>query len=521
MSKKREDYTLSDLLQLKMSWFFDKNPNKQDLIDYIRSMVVNNTFKGNIKLSQLFPDYVLPQTIPEINKIYFENYDKLPTIDIPEVDPTAIDKICTHDKEEYKQAITNTKNDIENYLASIQQLETEISNKYRGIHDYLGNIQEHKIKIEAYELMLSKPDEVDTAYRDNLLLYKNTEFKLCNINTNSNEITFVSKRPIVCGYYSGATRIEKEFGYAFITFGKLRNGLELKTIQFSHKFMNGNSNRHPHVNSSGTLCSGDVSHITRNIEVSLDKRLNAMYSLLTTYNPSNPYLELSKFTGELVPNTNLSLELKKLVLSPEEVLESIMGHMMKDFREGYADSFIDQNTSMLPSRLVELRENVDSRTNTNIPYKFDFSYGTLKSRYDFIEEATEKGYQEFKDAMDSLCFLNYGKYSENSRYIAFHSVVLEFRDKARNLGVTGWGYSSRKGQAYKGKFMGYDCDTAYSMSNRSDREFFMPLFMCCDAEIYEQIMTETYNWARKHYVLIEKLQDDTQDQQLDSNDIPF
>lgn len=305
MSKKRADHTLSDLLSLKMAWFREKNAAMSDAdfderINYIKQMVRLNVFKGAIKLSVVFKDYVLPTDINDINKQYFEafnNYvEEPPKFDIPKLSDDDIAPLAVISKDHFQRRLNGVKDDIGYISNSIAESHSKITKLLREISDYKQTLTTLNTDVLTYEAKLAEPEQTDTELLEQLKA--DGEFTLALVEPDGNDkaLYFVSKRPITCAYYGSNVRKECEFGHAVVKF-YLSSSSELvfSRVYFSHLILATNTAWHPHVNNSGSLCSGDASYVITNTEQPLQKRLNAIYAVLTTYNPANPYTAIEVY----------------------------------------------------------------------------------------------------------------------------------------------------------------------------------------------------------------------------------
>lgn len=366
MSKKRADHTLSDLLSLKMAWFRKKNAAMSDsdfdeLIDYIKKMVRLNVFKGAMKLSAVFKDYTLPTDINDINKQYFEafnNYVEEPSkFDIPKLPDDQIATLAVISKDHFQRRLNGVKNDITYFSNAIAEAHAKVAKLLKDISDYNQSLITLNADVLTYEAKLAEPDQVDTELLEQLKTDGEFTLALVEPDGGGKALYFVSKRPITCAYYGSNVRKECEFGHAVVKF-HLSGSSELifSRVYFSHLILATNTYWHPHVNNSGSLCSGDASHVITNPEIPLQKRLNAIYAVLTTYNAANPYIAIEVYINKR--KTSGTYLYDKL---PQPILEIFETHedLVKRIANGALYNAYNGNRMTYTSNLLESRKKDD------------------------------------------------------------------------------------------------------------------------------------------------------------------
>lgn len=294
MSKKREDHTLSDLLQLKMTWFYDKNDGRQDQIAYIKQMISINAFNQNVVLSKIFPDdYKIPESTADINKLYFTAYEATEKFDpIPQPDEV-LRELCLKDKSSYESRIRTLTTSRDNTNREVERFTTHIRDYIRKIADANTKIIEQAEEIRSLEAKIAEPDAYDEDKFAELTGLKANGSPFLVYLVRDNQVTFVSREQITCKYSNNDTYLHHNFGHAFVVLNMHRGDWSFDSVFFEYHY--DSLARHPHISSSGSICAGNVSHIIPDPSLPLIKRFNALYSLLITYNAENPYTQLEEY----------------------------------------------------------------------------------------------------------------------------------------------------------------------------------------------------------------------------------
>jgi hypothetical protein len=302
MSKKQSDYTLSDLISLKMTWFYTKNqanPILNDALEYLKTMVRGNVFKGHFKLGDVFPDYKLPDSIDLINKFYFEYLQNAPVrsgFGITRLDDATINELAVVSTDYFERQVDYFRSCIADNAQDMGNMQAKISQLYADISHLVRTNEGYNLQVSTYEAKIADGAKVDGDLLEQLSS-PHSEFEI--VAAVNRSIYFVSKSPIICAYYGSNVRKECEFGHAIVEFVKTDTcELILGKVYLSHIILPVNTAWHPHVNHEGKLCSGDASHVITNVDLPLDKRLNAIYSVLTTYNPANPYKPIEDYMNK-------------------------------------------------------------------------------------------------------------------------------------------------------------------------------------------------------------------------------
>ena len=123
-------------------------------------------------------------------------------------------------------------------------------------------------------------------------------------------------------------------------------------VYFSHLILAANTSWHPHVNSSGSLCSGDASHVITNPEMPLQKRLNAIYAVLTTYNPANPYTAIEVYIKKKNScGMHLYLDLPRPLMDVFETYEDLVKRIANNaLYHAYSGNRMSFTSNLLRSR---------------------------------------------------------------------------------------------------------------------------------------------------------------------------
>ena len=419
MSKKQSDYTLSDLISLKMSWFYNKNqdnPILDDSVNYLKTMVRNNVFKGYFKLGDIFPEYKLPDSIDGINKLYFEYLQTAPMrsgYQITRLDDDTIANLAVISTDYYQGQIDALNSRIADNVYDMDNMVKHINDYYRRISELTAVNKNYNIEIAAFEAEIAKGNTTDAELLGELT-YPHNNFELV-AEADNRYLYFVSKEPIVCTYYGSNVRKECEFGHAVIEFEKTStNKLILSRIMFSHLILGENMPWHPHVNNSGSICSGDASHVIQNVDLPLDKRLNAIYAVLTTYNPANPYKAIEEYINKLKDGKRY---LYNRLPSAVESIFVTEEDMIRRFACEWLYAAINGNRMSYTSKVQDKGE--DYRKLRNAALKWDDSrHAYLIER--FSSNDTNMTIQEVLDGVLAMGCANQGKEGYSSgKYNSF------------------------------------------------------------------------------------------------------
>jgi hypothetical protein len=418
-----------------MKWFYSKNVGKEDAVAYIKGMVASGAFKGHIPLVLLFPDYIVSAE-EEINKRYFEAFEKFvqeqTDTSIKEADSSLLAEFCTESMDNIRSCIATAESIIQGRSADAESFRREIETYKNRIVDAENNIFAAVATKEKLEVRLNQPPTVDATLLEQLQK-ASTNTGWVPVDVVANELYFVSKTPIVCGIYTNNTRQEYNFGKCLAIFVQKDSVIYPKEILFP--YCDGNS-RHPHVNSGGHLCSGDANYIMSSPDYGVEKKLNVLTAVLTTYNPAAPYRSLTEFIKQKIktPRFINRKDIAKYLYTPDEIFEYEIRSIPECLRNANYTraSELGFDVGAIHKKISDIVGfDVKGEHFTDVTNALPFN------------DLTDSVVEAFIDYVFTINNGNNGTHLYNSEIIA--SMLRMFE----NLGINSWCYNSGNSGTYK------------------------------------------------------------------------